>query len=119
MACELIRQAAASSSSSHGSLTVRSSSIFLPNGTVATPSALAANAARRSTVISCASNATVVMPRRDASVASLPSMKRSQISSRSGASRSAASAYLESVASRPSPSAGSSSAAFELARPVR
>ena len=37
----------------------------------------------------------------------------------SGQSRRAASSYRESVASTPGPAAGSSSAALELARPVR
>ena len=97
---------------------MRSSSIFLPNGTVVTPASRVI-AACRSTVISCASKASTVTPRRAASVTSLPSMNRSISSSRSGASRWAASAYLESVASSPAPSAGSSSAAFVLARPVR
>ena len=119
MAWQLIRHAVASSSSSDGSLTVRSSSIFRPNGTRVTPSALAASSAWRSTDISCASKATVRKARLVISAASLGSMNRSMISSRSGQSRSAASVYRESVASTAVPSAGSSSAALELARPVR
>jgi hypothetical protein len=53
------------------------------------------------------------------SAASRGSMNLSMTSSRSGQSRSAASAYRESVASTAGPLASSSSAAFELARPVR
>ena len=46
-------------------------------------------------------------------------MYRSITSSRSGLSRSAVPAYLESVASTPGASAGSNTAALELTRPVR
>jgi len=119
MAWTLIRHAVASSSSSDGSLTVRSSSILRPNGTMVTPSALAASSAWRSTDISCASKATVRRARRVISAASRGSMNRSMTSSRSGQSRWAARAYRESVASTARPLASSSSAAFELARPVR
>ena len=119
MAWQLIRHAVASNSSSCGSLTVRSSSIFRPNGTMVTPWAAAASSAWRSTVISCASKATVRQPRLVISAASRGSMKRSVRSSMSGQSRRAASAYRESVASTACPAAGTSSAAFELARPVR
>ena len=91
MAWQVIRQAVPSSSISDGSLTARSSSIFRPNGMTFTPSALAASSAWRSTVISCASNATVRKARPAISAASRGSMKRSVISSRSGQSRWAAS----------------------------
>jgi hypothetical protein len=100
-------------------LTVRSSSIFFPNGMVVTPGAAAASSAWRSTDISCASKATVRKARLVISAASLGSMNRSVISSRSGQSRCAASAYRESVASTAVPLAASSNAALELARPVR
>ena len=100
-------------------MTVRSSSIFRPNGTMVTPPAFAASSWWRSTDISCASNATVRQARLVISAASRGSMNRSVISSRSGQSRWAASVYRESVASTAVPSAASSSAALELARPVR
>ncbi len=83
-AASLSRQATSSFSSSSASLTRRRVSIFLPNGSVATPSAVAASSPCRSTVISCASKASRLMPRRDASVASFASMKRSSTRSRSG-----------------------------------
>ena len=73
----------------------------------------------RSTVISWASNATVRIPRLVISPVSSCSMNRPTTRSRSGQSRWAASSYRESVASTRRPSAGSSSAAFELASPVR
>jgi hypothetical protein len=119
MAWLLIRHAVASSSSSDGSLTVRRASIFRPNGTVVTPSAALASSAWRSTDISCASKATVRRPRRVISAASRGAMNRSTTSSVSAQSRWAASAYRESVASTAGPLASRSSAAFELAKPVR
>src|SRR5215468_7154460 len=115
----VISHARASRASSSSSLVTRSCSTACPSGTSRARPSAAASAVCRSTVISCASNASRPSPRATASSASAVSTGRTTSSSRSGQSRSAASAYLESVASTGGPSAGSSNAALELARPVR
>ena len=119
-AASVSRQATSSFSSSSASFTRRSASIFLPNGSVATPSAAAVSSLVPLDGHLVRLEGQAPRPRRDASVASFASMNRSLGQVEVGRVAPGRARVAESVASSaPSPSAGSSRAALELARPVR